>query len=178
MPQGNKKRFESEYIECDKALEDLYGRGTYNGCAFLIPKKYFDECGGFDEDLRFAQDTLMWTKLLLSGCSIVYNGDVGVLSRVHANQQTNKSRHLLEHDSKKIADYIVPFLKERNRTSLFLFAKRNAKLSNYGAVQTCIEKGEITGKQKASLSLFLLYGKIRPTIRKVYYRIFKNIKTR
>ena len=121
-------RFEAEYIEWTVALENLFRLGTYNGCAFLIPKKIFDECGAFDESLRFAQDTLMWAKMLLSKCSIIYDKNIGVLSRIHGNQQTHKSRHLLAHDSKTIAEDIAPVLAEKNMSrAIYLFAKRNAK---------------------------------------------------
>ena len=179
MKQGNNERFASEYIEWDQALIDLFEHGTYNGCAFLIPKTFFYECGMFDEQLRFAQDTLMWARLLISGCSIVYDKTTGIHSRVHESQQTHKSRHLLEHDSKKIAEYIVPLLVEKNqRRAIYLFAKRNAKLNNSAAVQVCKTVGELTGSEKAKLSMYSVYGKIRPMIRKIYYAVFLRIKTK
>lgn len=165
-----------EYIEWDSALADLFEKGTYNGCAFLIRKKYLEECGIFDEQLRFCQDTLMWARLLLSKCAIAYSRDVGVLSRVHTNQQTHKSRHLLEHDSAKIAEYIVPDLvKKEQNLALYYLARRNAVQGNSAAVQICMEAGKTTGIQYLKLMLFLGYARIRPMIRKMYYAVFRRM---
>lgn len=175
----SKERFDSEFIEWSRALNDLFANGTYNGCAFLISKEYFQKCGLFDEQLRFSQDTLMWARLLISECSIVYDRSIGVQSRIHESQQTHKSRHLLEHDSKKIAEYIVPMLMEKKqRRAIYLYAKRNAKLSNRGAVKVCLDGGNLTVLEKVKLTLFSAYGKIRPTIRKIYYSVFLRMKTK
>lgn len=177
MSHQPKNRFCSEEIKWRAALTDLFGNGTYNGCAFLIPKKYFDECGGFDEQLRFAQDTLMWSKLLFSECSIVYEAEIGVWSRIHANQQTHKSRHLLEHDGLIIAEYIVPRLVvAEHGDGVYMLAKRNAKLNNKSVVKLCVEEGKLTGFRYVTLQTLLLYGKVRPTIRKMYYKLFRKIK--
>jgi len=175
----SKERFKSEFIDWEIALNNLFECGTYNGCAFLIPKDFFDECGLFDEQLRFAQDTLMWSKLLLSKCSIVYDGQVGVLSRIHGNQQTQKSRYLLRHDSKKIAEYIVPLLvKGEHHQALYLFAKRNAKLNNRETVRFCLKNGKMSLMQHLFLQLMLLFGMIRPFFRNIYYKFFIKIKIR
>ena len=174
----NKDRFALEHIEWGAALKDLFKNGTYNGCSFLIPRKYFYECGVFEEELRFAQDTLMWAKILLSKCSIVYENCVGVLSRIHEHQQTQKSRHLLAHDSLVIAEYMVPRLVQLNdKQAIYYFAKRNAKLYNRAVVRLCVKEGRIKGIKHLKLCLFTLYGFFRPTVRKVYYSIFQKVKT-
>lgn len=177
MSHQSKNRFSSEKIEWTQALSDLFAHGTYNGCSFLIPKKCFDECGLFDEQLRFAQDTLMWSKLLLSGCSIVYDPSVGVLSRIHEKQQTHRLRHLLEHDGLIIAEYIVPRLVDINhRRAVYLLAKRNAKLNNRSVVNLCVDRGKIRGFKRLVICMLLLYGRIRPMLRKIYYGFFRRIK--
>lgn len=179
IPHRSGKRFDSEYIEWSDALTELFRNGTYNGCAFLIPKEYFNEIGMFDESLRFAQDTLMWSRLLLSGCGIIYGEAIGVQSRIHENQQTQRSRHLLAHDSKIIAEYVLPSMMEKGQhEAIYLLAKRNAKLGNTEAVRACINEGKFTGTQRLKLSLFSVYGKIRPTIRRIYYLVFRRIKTK
>ena len=171
MARRSNDRFTTEYNDWKDALENLFSQGTYNGCAFLVPKQIFDECGMFDEELRFAQDTLMWARMFLSKYSVVYDAQVGSLSRIHEAQQTHKSRHLLRHDSKKIAEYILPSLVEENQQkSLYLFAKRNAKLSNEEAVYFCIDNGKIKGLRCLMLKAFLLYGKVRPIFRDIYYK--------
>ena len=178
MKSKAKKRFDSEYIESTHALTEMFDHGTYNGCAFLIPKKCFDECGVFDERLRFAQDTLMWAKMFLNGYKIVYTSEAGILSRIHDNQQTQKSRHLLKKDSMLMAEYIVPVLEANDyKDALYLFAKRNAKLNNAEVVRFCIKTNKISAMQRFLLRLNLIYGKIRPNIRRLYYAVFRKTKT-
>ena len=174
----NPKRFENEFNHWKDGLENLFKYGTYNGCAFLIPKTLFDECGYFDEKLRFSQDTLMWAKVLLAQYCIIYDERIGVLSRVHGNQQTHKSRHLLEHDSLVIAKYLAPQLADLEHCqALYLFAKRNAKLSHKYVVNLCVQTGKITFLKRLKLCAFLIYGKIRPLVRKIYYKLRHNVKT-
>lgn len=177
MLHQSKDRFSEEKIEWMQALLNLFSHGTYNGCALLIPKKCFDECGLFDEQLRFAQDTLMWSKILLSECNVVYDTTIGVLSRIHEKQQTHKLRHLLEHDGLIISEYVVQRLVDINyKQAIYALAKRNAKLNNRTVVKMCVKRGKIRGLKRLAIWLLLLYGKVRPFIRKIYYTLFRRIK--
>ena len=120
----------------------------------------------------------MWSKILLSECAVVYRADVGVLSRIHEKQQTHRLRHLLEHDGLIIAEYIVPRLMETDNDEIvYLLAKRNAKLNNKAVVSLCVKEGKIQGFKHLVLDIVLMYGKIRPSIRKIYYSLFRKVKT-
>ena len=154
-----------------------------NGCALLIPKSSFDQCGGFDEGLRYSQDFLMWVRLFMLECSLIYHDDVEVLSRVHPQQVTVTKKELFLHDSTMIADMLIPDLAKissRKNAFLYSYAKTNAVHLNRVAVDKCMEYGRksgvMTAAQILNLKFLCGYGTIRPYIRKVYYRILKGTK--
>ena len=166
-------------------LERLFINGTFNGCAFLIPKKVFDVCGLFNEELRYLQDSLMWIKIFLKGYSLVYNSTADSLNRVHDHQLTQTGRTLFHSDSEKVAKLLIPELlsiknAEKGRL-LYLYAKRNAKMNNQSVVILCLEMQKteklFSMGQHISLNIISQYGKVRPLIRRVYYKLFKKVKT-
>ena len=165
------------------ALQCMLDKGTYNGCAFLIPKAAFDCCGYFHEKLRYCQDQLMWAKFFLAGYSVVYSDYPGVLSRIHGKQQTQLNRHLIRHDSEIVASIIAPQLSQLpSNNLLFVFARRNAKFNNKEALKICHYCAQtntpFSVTQTCQLLITQLYGCLRPLIRKVYYMLFLRVKTR
>lgn len=154
-----------------------------NGCALLIPRILIEKCGSFDERLRYCQDFLMWVRLFMSGCSLIYHDDVEVFSRVHAQQVTVTKKDLFLHDGTLIADMLVPELAKvstKKYAFLYFYAKTNAVHLNRAAVNHCIacaEKvGAMTARQCLNIKLLCGYGAVRPYIRKIYYRICKRTK--
>ena len=175
---------ESRLMEAEEALDFMLNHGSYNGCAFLIPKEVFAAGLRFREDLRYSQDMLMWTHIFLNGASVQYTPEECVLSRIHAAQQTQTKRGLLRHDSLEIAREIASDLAAKSTKQyplLYAYAKRNATLNNkeaYAYAKSVAKKHKLFSfTQKLSLCAFSLYGAIRPMIRRVYYRIFIKTKT-
>lgn len=80
----------------DKLNNSLYPllKSLINGCALLIPIKYFKEISLFDESLATTQDYDLWFKFLRVA-PIHYDPTIVVKSRVHPEQ-----------GSKTIASYI------------------------------------------------------------------------
>lgn len=172
---------EEAILNWNKALLCMLNK-TFHGCAFLIPKKCFDKVGYFNEELRYCQDVLMWWKIFLSEVSLVFCDYVGVHARVHANQLTQTGSALYHHDAQIIGDIIIPEFTEkssRDNNFLYMYAKGEAIHGNENVVKKCIQKGNeknlFTLRQKIILKLLNIYGFIRPMIRKIYYRIFRNI---
>lgn len=166
-----------------KVMERLFINGAFNGCAFLIPKQVFYQCGMFDENLRYAQDALMWYKIFLKKYNVVYQDVTDVLNRVHNGQLTQSGRVLFQKDSEKIADWVIPELlvePKYGKRLLYLYAKRNAKMGNTNVVERCEkvakEKKWFSFKKKLILQFTIWYGEVRPFIRKVYYRVLKKVK--
>ena len=101
-------------------------KGTLNGCCMLIPKSVFDEAGGFDESLRYSQDSLMWYKMFLSGCSLISDDSPNVMYRLHRKQTSQLRRDLFERDSLVIAKMLAEPLAtaQTNQKLLFQYIKR------------------------------------------------------
>lgn len=168
----------------EKVLENLFRYKTFFGCAFLIRKDVFDKCGLFDERLRYSQDFLMWSKIFLSRFDLAYNKDISVCCRIHNKQLTQTGKALFYKDSCEIAKEITPLIlqnfKEKNNL-LYFFIRRQAILNCVEAFNTGMQYANkfniLSFYEKIMLKAIKLYGRIRPSIRRFYYRVFKGVIT-
>lgn len=152
---------------------------TLNGCSMLIPKTAFDECGGFDEEMRYCQDVFMWWQILIRGYSLAFCDYTGVYSRVHGAQLTDSTSELYHRDALRIAKDIVPSfaeLSDKNINILYAFAVGEAVHANKQSLKFIFDeekgKGLFSPSQKLHLRFLLFYGRVlRPAIRKVYYQL-------
>lgn len=168
----------------DKEAKRIIEDRLFSGCALLIPKYVFDKSGFFDEELRYNQDFDMWLKFCFEGFSWIYCNEVGVLSRVHNNQVTQTRRDLFYTDSYTLGKRLIPVLAQKSTTEnnlLYSYALHCAKYNLDKNVSLCIEllkaKRMYSFSQAFSLNATLFYGRLRPTIRKMYYKLFKKVKT-
>lgn len=76
--------YRQEFLETG-AFAPLFG--LISGCTLLIPKFYFDVCGGFDETFRAVQDYKKWFEMF-RGKRLVYIRRSLILSRQHVEQTT------------------------------------------------------------------------------------------
>lgn len=183
---SRRKRFDAgRVISSGTVLFELLSHGSFHGCALMIPKTVFEKCGGFCEELRYSQDWLMWLSIFLSGYSLVYTDFEGVEGRVHGGQLTETGRALFHRDSIRVGELLIPRFLEistRKNNFLYAFAKNNGKYNNTSVVRSCIVAARNAGKklfslpQRVTLRCICLYGKIRPFVRKVYYRVVKGAK--
>jgi hypothetical protein len=79
-----------------------------------------------------------------------------------------------------VAEILAPELEKvssKEQNFLYAFAATNAIHSCEGAVGICMEYGRtdhlMSAGRRLRLKLLCAYGRIRPFIRKVYYRLFK-----
>lgn len=157
---------------------------TINGCTMLVPKAALVACGGFNEDMRYCQDILMWWRILLGGCSLVFSDTADVYSRVHPAQQTGHAMEIYHRDAARIAVETAPAfarLSDRQSNLLLLYAKGEAVHANRESLQLCFnaakEKKLFSPLDKLRLRLTLFYGTaLRPVMRRMYYRFFKRTK--
>lgn len=168
----------------DVVLKSLCVRGSYNGCAFLIPKEAFDKAGLFDESLRYSQDAFMWLQIFFNRYNLIYDHFDGVCNRIHGGQLTQRGREIFYKDSHYISKVIIPKIvneKEHSRALLYAYAKYHAKMNCTDTVKDCFaisKKEKILGLgQRINLRFTAFYGKLRPFIRRVYYRLFRKMKT-
>lgn len=176
--------YKSPNMSSEEALMYITNYGA-NGCALLIPKKAFEEVGCFDEELRYCQDIFMWWQIFLSGYALTFIDYIGVCYRVHPAQITQTNLSLFRHDSEKMSDFLIPqFMKvsKKENNILYSYAWGEAKQGNFGVLQKCLDAAKansfFSATQVLSLVLVKQYGKIRPYIRRLYYRIKLRMKTR
>ncbi len=183
-PGAKKKELKIGKNDYGTVLKSLCKRGSYNGCALLIPREAFDKAGFFDESLRYAQDAFMWLEIFFNKYTLLYTDYVGVCNRIHGGQLTQRGREIFYKDSHYISKTVIPQIvneEEHSKAILYEYAKYHAKMNCKDVVKDCLT----IGKQEKILSLarrnnirvIALYGKIRPLIRRVYYRLFRKVKT-
>lgn len=187
IPTRIKKRNfkEEQIINYEEVLKSLLVKGSFNGCALLIHKSIFEECGNFDENLRFCQDIYLWIKIFLKHYSLIYSNDKLVYSRVHNQQVTQTKRELFRSDSIYISKKLInDFAKESDNKNNFyyLFSKHSAIHGVNEITLNYIKENKKFKKLSiidiCKLYIYMLYGKIRPTIRQIYYKLIFNVNTK
>lgn len=84
---------------------DCILKGEVNGGNVLIPKKAFDEFGGFEEGNRISQEKDMWARLLKKYKFI----NIPIITyslRLHEKQVTSTTSNIIEETQKKIIEII------------------------------------------------------------------------
>jgi len=171
-------------ISWQEGLSELFEMGAYGGCNLLIPKTAFDICGDFDEELRFIQDVVMWNKMFFNRFSVLKIPDTCVMSRIHNNQLTQTGQALFKQEMIKVSDYMISeylkvSTKENNYIKAYALncAKNDIKLCLEKAIKAGKGLGLITVFDRIKIFMMHCYGKIRPFIRKMYYKLFIKVKT-
>lgn len=170
-----------EVISWEEALRWHIEGGSFGGCNLLIPRTAFEECGLFDESLRYVQDFLMWMHFFWAGYCLVCTDESLVYNRIHKNQLTQTGSRLFRKESEQISTVVIPKLcsisTERHNFA-YMYAMYNATYGNRAIVKSCIkaaeEKGLFPCKTVLRLYLQCVYGSVRPAIRKVYYSVIRR----
>lgn len=124
-------QYANKFITWSDMLERLVYKGGISGCALLIPKKIFDQCGLFDEGLRFTQDTDLWIRFCLNKISWITSSDIGVFSRIHDGQVTQSQRTLFHNESYSKSDERIQQLlpiSTKHKNFLYWYAVHQAKM--------------------------------------------------
>ena len=168
----------------DKVLMDLLHNGSMNGCTLLIHRDVFQDVGFFDERLRFNQDGFMWDKIFLKGYSMLSMTFVGVKGRIHDKQLTQTGQSIFRGDCEKMSEFLIPALiacSTKDRNFILAYIRYNAK---YGvervvkmAYREAVNHDLLTATASTKIGIWYLYGKVRPLLRKIYYKFFRGIKT-
>ena len=192
---------DTEFIDEDsKILDKSWGTpqsGVYNaeqvlllmnkrplsGISLLIPKGAFLECGGFDTTLRFTQDADMWKRIFLNDYSLLVDKTIYARSRLHGKQQTNTHRERFREEGDRTIPAYCDKLCEKGMYSvaqaLLLKLYRTGLDNSARYVETKLREQEqlpLTVQLKASANQ--IYGKIRPFIRRTYYKLKFGIESK
>lgn len=144
------KRYPKDNILDEKLLNDkpeyCLLRGFLSGITLLIPKKAFDKCGYFKEELRCTQDYDMWARLLKE-FKFVYCPGVYTCTRIHSMQDTQKSPKVIEEGNNlwlELVEYVDDKRKVELEGSLFdyyyEFALYLSRTFHNEAKEYCINK--------------------------------------
>ncbi len=153
--------------------------GVLDACCLLIPKTAFEECGEFNEELRYNQDALMWYQIFCADYALVVRDDQkDVAYRLHAGQTSKTHRNLLLQNTISLAQIIAPvFAKHstKERPLLRALARRHARLFCRDAVNESIRIGRethvFTWCDVLYLHFWLLIGFARNIAKAVYHRL-------
>ncbi len=171
----------AKVLNWEKALTRMLSVGSYNGCTLLIHRDVFENCGLFDERLRFNQDGFMWSKIFLKKYSMLISPFIGVKSRIHGGQLTRSGVALFHSDSEKMSEFLIPAYTEcstKENRLIFHYAMNNAKYQNKSIVKNIFAANLLTSKEKVKVRMNLVYGDIRSIARKIYYSTFRKIKVK
>lgn len=160
--------FESDRIYSGYEVMNIMAvTGTLYGCSFLIPREVFDEVGGFDESLRYSQDSLMWYRIFLAGYSLVSDKRPNVMSRMHGAQVSHTRRDLFAHDALVIAKLLAEPLAQADGTGELLhkYTKRLTKYECTEAVRYlcryATENGYMGMWKRLDICLHAVFGFFR-----------------
>lgn len=164
----------------EEMFEYISRHSMLNGCAMLIPKGAFDECGEFSEELRYNQDALMWYQIFSQGYNLIQDENYDVMYRLHASQTSKLRRDLLLNDSLEMSKIVVPIILEHfehSKRGIILrnFTKRHARQYCRNAVKYCVEEGRkakmFNPKDVIYIHLWVLIGFIRNFLKKIYHLV-------
>ena len=171
-------------VAWEDALMGLLKNGSMNGCAFLIRKDVFEICGLFDEKLRFNQDGFMWTKMFLKEYPLYCIPDICVKNRIHSKQLTQTGQAVFHRDCDRMSNVLIPKLLQistKERNYILEYIRYNAKYKNFSVVRQACRSAKVLNLisvgQIGTVVIRCVYGLIRPVIRKIYYALFRRIRT-
>ena len=177
------KRFEDDHLyEGIEVLMNILKR-TLNMCCLLIPREVFDECGIFDERLRYSQDALICYKIFCNGYKLVSDNKPNVMYRRHRAQASNTRKDLFYHDTSLTCKEIAPVFASISTPECNVLLKHSIGIAKFRCVDAIKENIRI-GKETKILSKMdilkikavLEYGKIREVLKHIYCRYVLRIK--
>lgn len=89
-----------------RALLAISHEVGFHGCAFLIPRQYFNRFGLFDPALRYTQDVDMWFRLA-GNVPFIHVKEVLVRSRQHEEQDSHKHQVGLAFEADRVMSRMI-----------------------------------------------------------------------
>lgn len=89
-----------------RALLAISQQVGFHGCAFLIPRHYFERFGWFDPTLRYTQDVDMWFRMA-GNVPFIHVKEVLVRSRQHEEQDSQKHRDGLWSEADRVMSRMI-----------------------------------------------------------------------
>ncbi len=154
---------------------------TLSGISLLIPKQALLESGNFDTSLKFIQDMDIWYKIFLNGYGLLTDNTILAKSRLHQAQQTHLQKQRFSDEIEQISPYICEKLSSKKYydtlKTYWLYLLKNKQKKSAAIVKEKLKQEKcFDSKTKIKGFFYSCYGKMRPLIRKVYYRFLFDIE--
>ena len=167
-------------LDFSATLKIVFAGCSISGCSLLVPRKAFEEAGLFNESYRYMQDMDMWYRILMKGYNMYVTSDLGVHSRVHAEQLTVNGNNIGRQDAQEIGMNLIKFLISSQKSDLLYryacLCYRNNMTENGRYIVKYLRSSQaISLMQNITILRYRIYGKLRPLIRKLYYKFMWNI---
>lgn len=128
----------------------LAADSVLHGCALLIPKLAFDECGTFNEKLRTTQDYELWFRFS-EKFRFVRVPAVLVKGRHHENQGTNRMKATVLAECNAL---LVDFVRKLSRAELTAATHRSPSFAYAELSTSCVRRGfYVAARHAAGLSV-------------------------
>lgn len=162
------------YVDSKKMFSNMFSdEASLGGCSFLIPKKVFDEVGGF-KPLKYTQDVECWGRMMISGFNYVVVSDNLVFSRVHSNQTTNQYPELYYQERSIYCNYLVDYIIEKKgpeSSLLLLLLKFCYQRNNEKSIEYIEQYVNLNIFQK---TYYKIKGKSLNALRDIYHKYVKK----
>ena len=126
----------------------------------------------------------MWNKIFLKKYPMLCIPEICVKNRIHEKQLTQTGQKIFHSDCEKMSAFLIPELlcvSDKNKNFIVAYIKYNAKYNNKNVVRSSYrsakENGLISLRDHLTIQAMCCYGFIRPLIRKLYYALFRRMKT-
>jgi glycosyltransferase involved in cell wall biosynthesis len=107
-----------EHIEPENFQRALITDWPIHGCTALVPRKCFDDCGLFDEKLKYTQDYDLWFRIA-NTFKFKHIPEVLIQSRLHEEQGTVTTDSRLRFESIRLYERFIDQLCKANINSDF-----------------------------------------------------------
>lgn len=150
---------------------------TLYGCALLIHKNILNECGFFNEEMRYLQDSDYWTKIMFRGYEFISLSETLVKLRVHEHQMTKIIGDRLAPELEMFVSYIIGYYrmdKKANRSLIVDYTCKQLKEGRNNLVK--ILKDEIKPTFFESCRFFGcgIFGAFYRLAKTIYKKVFIN----
>lgn len=157
--------------------------GTMNGCCMLIPVGAFDNCGLFNEELRYCQDALMWYRIFFVGYKLVYDGKANVMYRLHPAQTSQTKKEWFTKDITYLSHELAPAMAAHSTKERELLFQHTLRMANHRCsslvndlMAYAKQNRPFTLRQKLQLKTHQCWGVCRGLAKKIYYRLVLRVK--
>lgn len=175
--ERNVKTLSDGLYESADAIHSMLKRYGIGGCGLLMPKKMFDETGGFNEEMRYSQDWFMWISAFICGYGIYVNNKVMSITRMHNMQMSTLGKEYLQTDRERMAGVLYNELEGKtdsannNLLKEYMYLCAIDEVNDWGRkiYKKLRKRGEAGVADLLKYFIFMALGKTKSHLKHTYY---------